>query len=240
MQEPLVIGIIGAMEEEVEHLKCELENEHVVCHAGMELYTGTLGGVRVAVAQCGIGKVNAALCAQALHMCCGATCIVNTGVAGSLDARINIGDIVVSTDAVEHDFDVSALGYEPGVIPDMDVSVFVADERMRAAALEAVAAMASDVQVFEGRVASGDQFIASEEQKERIVSTFGALCCEMEGASIAHACHAMGVPFVVIRAISDKADGSAHMDYPMFEVKAADHCARIVEHMVRTLSEDAE
>lgn len=233
--EESVMGIIGAMESEVTHLIGNLQNKRVDHWMGMDLYMGELTGAPVAVVQCGIGKVNAALCAQALVVRCGVTHIVNTGVAGSLDARINIGDMVISTDAVEHDFNVCPLGYDPGVIPGLGTSVFVADERLRSATLEAVKAVAPEVTAFEGRVASGDQFLASSEERDRIVSTFGALCGEMEGAAIAHACYLLKVPFVVVRAISDKADGSAHMDYRTFEIEAAQRSARIVEYMVAHL-----
>lgn len=229
------IGIIGAMDSEVAHLKGHLSDATHAQWAGIDFYTGSLGGVRATVVKCGIGKVNAALCAQALVLRFGVTSIVNTGVAGSLDARIDIGDIVVSTDAVEHDFNVTPLGYERGQIPGLATSVFVADERLRTQAVRAVAVVAPELHAFEGRVASGDLFVSAAATKAHIVNLHGALCCEMEGAAIAHACFLMGVPFVVVRAISDKADGSSHMDYRTFEERAAEHCARIVEHMVAHL-----
>lgn len=235
MKERQVIGVIGAMETEVEHLRDSMDHMTVEHWLGMDFYLGMLGGVPVALVRCGIGKVNAALCAQALSTYCHVACVINTGVAGSLDARINIGDIVVSTDAVEHDFDVTPLGYAPGVISSMDTSVFVASSSMRAAAVRAIGAVAPEVAAYEGRVASGDQFVVSAQRKEFIVQTFGALCCEMEGAAIAHACHLLGIPFVIVRAISDKADGSAQMDYRTFEDEAAKRCASIVEYMVQTL-----
>ena len=187
------------------------------------------------VVRCGVGKVNAALCVQVLADLFGVTCVINSGVAGSLDRGIGIGDIVVSTDAVEHDYDVSPLGYAPGQVPGFDVLAFPADETLRATALRAVAQAAPDVQAFEGRVASGDQFIAGGDQRQRITSVFQARCAEMEGAAIAHAAYVNDLPFVVIRAISDKADGSSTMDYPTFEKAAARHCAQIVECMVSLL-----
>lgn len=177
--------------------------------------------------KCGVGKVNAAMCAQALVSVFGCTRVINTGVAGSLDNRIEIGDIVVSTDAVEHDMDVTPLGYAPGEHPDLRLVAFEADLGLRAAVVEAARGV-DGVSVFEGRVCSGDQFIGSAEAKKRIVSAFGGMCCEMEGAAIAHVCHVAGVPFVVVRAISDKADDSGNVDYPTFEKAAAAHCASIV------------
>ncbi|MDO4536883.1 MAG: 5'-methylthioadenosine/adenosylhomocysteine nucleosidase [Coriobacteriales bacterium] len=229
------IGIIGAMEEEVAHLKARLTDSHITQAFSMDFCEGWLDGVDVVVVQCGIGKVNAALCAATLVEKFAVTHVVNTGVAGSLDAAINIGDIVVSTDAVHHDMDCTAVGNPAGEIPRMDCSAFVADKSLREAAVAAANAVAPELGVFEGRVASGDQFVASPERKAFISKTFGALCCEMEGAPIAHACYLAHVPFVIVRAISDKADGSAEMDYPEFERAAAAHCGRIVEHLVKTL-----
>ena len=208
------VGIIGAMESEVEYLKSQVADATTRTVAGMEFVEGTLEGVPVVVVRCGIGKVNAAMCATVLTTVLGATHVVNTGVAGSLDARIGIGDLVVSTDAVEHDFDVTPLGYKPAAL--------------RRAVVGAAGEAARDVHVFEGRVCSGDRFVASDDAKRFIVDTFGGVCCEMEGAAIAHVCHLVGVPFVVVRAISDKADDSGTVDYPTFEKAAAAHCAAIV------------
>lgn len=229
------IGIIGAMESEVTSLRDQLKDYKVTPWMGMELCEGALHGIPVALVRCGVGKVNAALNANALVAKCGATHIINTGVAGALDSRLDVGDIVVSTSAVEHDFDITALGYEPGLIPGFVRVGFVADKHMREVAVRAARAVASDAKVFEGCVASGDQFVASNQEKERIVSTFGALCCEMEGAAIAHTCYLMDVPYVAVRAISDKANGSSHVDFRTFEADAAKRCADIVLHMVGEL-----
>lgn len=228
-------GIIGAMDSEVAYLRGRLEGASTQMHMGMEFCAGTLQGHPVVVAMCGIGKVNAALCAGVLVERYGVVGIVNTGVAGSLDARIDIGDLVVSVDAVQHDMDVRSLGYEAGQIPGMDVLAFEADPRLRSAVVKVASLVAPDVRVHEGRVISGDQFVSGEDAKDRIVETFGGLCCEMEGAAIAQACHLAQVPFVVVRAISDKADGTATVDYRTFEKEAADNCARIVEELVRVL-----
>ena len=226
------VGIIGAMDLEVERLWSHMESKHVVEHLGMQFVEGTLDKVPAAVVMCGIGKVNAALCALALVEKFGVTHVINTGVGGSLDARINIGDIVVATDAVHHDMDVQALGYAPGQVPGMDVFSFPCDANMRTLAIEAVRETAPEVRAFEGRVASGDQFLASEGQKDRIVGDFGALCGEMEGAAIAHACYLAHIPCLVVRAISDKADGSAEMDYPTFKREAAARSARVIERLI--------
>ncbi len=231
------IGVIGAMEVEVQLLRQELDGCTIVAHAGMEFNEGTLNGQAVVVARCGIGKVNAALCTQIMVDLYGVTHVVNTGIAGSLDARIDIGDLVVSTDAVHHDVDASVFGYAPGQVPDLGTFAFASDASLRAAVVAAAAKAAPGVGVHEGRVVSGDQFIASDEVKARLAGEFGGLRCEMEGASIAQACWLNGVPFVVVRAISDKADGSAEMAYPEFEELAAHRCAAIVELMLADWSQ---
>ena len=232
------LGIIGAMEEEVQHLIGELADVRKTELMGMTFFEGNLGGAPVVVVKCGIGKVNAALCAGTLALHFGVTHVVNTGVAGSLDARIDIGDIVVSVDAVQHDFDTRVMGYPLGTIPYMGedgTRFFATDANMRSAVVKSASEVAPEVGVHEGRIASGDQFISSAEQKELIVGEFGALCAEMEGAAIAQACMLAGIPCVIVRAISDKADGSAHMDYPTFEREAAARCARIVERMAQLI-----
>lgn len=222
------VGIIGAMDSEVCDLKAQLVDAQTKTVAGNEYVEGTLAGVPAVVVKCGIGKVNAAVCAQALCDLFGVTHVINTGVAGSLDARIDICDIVVATDAVEHDLDVTPLGYQPGEHPDFKLVGFEADVHLREAIVAAAAQAAPDIHVFEGRVCSGDQFIGSGAAKKRIVSTFGGSCCEMEGASIAHVCWLNKVPFAVVRAISDKADDSGSMSYQEFEIKAAANSTKIV------------
>lgn len=227
-----VVGIIGAMDAEVDSLKSAAGANGTTTIAGMEFFEGGLGGKRVVIVKCGMGKVNAGICAHTLINHFGCTKVINTGVAGSLDDRINIGDIVVSTDAVQHDFDVEAIGFAKGEIPYTGLYAFPADDGLRAAAVSAAHEAAPSIQVFEGRVCSGDQFITTKEQKDTITSSFGGLCCEMEGAAIAQACHLNDVPFVVIRAISDKPSETEIVDYKEFEPQAAKLCAGIVEHMV--------
>jgi len=229
------IGIIGAMDVEVTTLKENANITRTTTIAAMEFCEGTLGGRNVVIVKCGMGKVNAGICAHTLIQEFGCTRIINTGVAGSLDNAINIGDIVVSTDAVQHDFDVEAIGFAKGEIPYTGLYAFPADETLRAAAVEAVGKSAPDVQVFEGRVCSGDQFITSREQKETILSNFGGLCCEMEGAAIAQCCYLNGTPFVIIRAISDKEDGTQSVEFQTFAAEAAVNCAQIVQYMVENL-----
>ena len=229
---PPKTGIIGAMEEEVASLIEAMTDDRASVIAGMAFHEGKLDGVDAVVVKCSVGKVNAAACAQLLISVFGVDRIINTGVAGSLDADIDIGDIVVSTEAVQHDMDATPLGFARGEIPYSEMSVFPADEGMRKSAVQAVAAVAPDIHVFEGRVCSGDQFIASHEQKEAIISEFGGLCCEMEGAAIAQVCCLNGTPYVIIRAISDKADDSEEVSYVEFERAAAERCAAITRTMI--------
>ncbi len=229
------IGIIGAMELEVEVLKEQMDVKNIVEKASMKFYEGILRGKDVVIVQCGIGKVNAGICVQILADLFHVDAVINTGVAGSLRAEINIGDIVVSTDACEHDMDVTALGYKQGIIPQMKESFFKADRKLVEAAIEVCREVNPDINVYEGRVLSGDQFISGEEIKNKLIDLFGGFCTEMEGAAIAHAAFLNEIPYVVIRAISDKADGSAHMDYPEFERAAAAHSAKLVENLVKRL-----
>ena len=230
-----VTGVIGAMEEEVASLKSAMRNTRTVSAAGMEFVEGTLDGKRVVVVQCGMGKVNAGICAHTLIREFGVKRVINTGVAGSLDSAIDIGDIVVSTDAVQHDYDVSPIGFARGEIPYTGLFAFPADDGLRAQAAAAVRACAPEVKVFEGRVCSGDQFIASREQKQTILDHFGGECCEMEGAAIAQACYLNETPFVIIRAISDKADESEEVSFQTFEAAAAAQSAAIVRYMIANL-----
>ncbi len=231
------IGIIGAMELEVATLKNLMKVENIVKKAGMDFYEGTLDGKPVVVVQSGIGKVNAGMCVQILADLFSVTHVINTGVAGSLNPKLDIGDILVSEKALQHDMDVTPLGYAPGQIPGIDTLAFPADKAMAETAVSACRRVNPDINVLTGLVVSGDQFISSREVKDRLVEVFHGDCAEMEGASIAQAAYLNGLPFIVIRAISDKADDSAAgMDYPTFEKQAAEHCAKMVVEFVRSFS----
>ena len=220
------LGIIGAMDVEVAALKEKMENKAVRTIAGSDYCEGKLEGLDAVVVQCGVGKVNAALCAQILCSCFGVTHIVNTGIAGSLNAELDIGDFVISTDAVHHDMDATNFGYPMCQVPGMSVLSFPANENLAELAYK-VADSIHPGHVRCGRVATGDQFVAEKPLKEKIIRNTGALCTEMEGAAIAHTAWKNEVPFVIIRAISDKADDSAQMDYPTFEAQAAQRCAQV-------------
>ena len=223
-----MLGIIGAMEPEVASLKEAMEAVKINNIAGREYYNGKINGKEVVVVKAGVGKVNAASCTQALIDNYHPDYVLNTGIAGSLNADINIGDVVLSTDAVEHDMEAIAFGYEVGQIPQMDVFSFASDKELRQLVKEACNKANPDIRVFEGRVVTGDQFIANKEKKQWLIDTFGGMCCEMEGAAIAHTAYLNNVPFLILRMISDKADDSAEMDYPTFEAKAANDSARLV------------
>ena len=228
------LGIIGAMDVEVATLKEKMEKATVSTHAGSVYCEGTLEGCPAVVVQCGVGKVNAAICAQILISVFGVTHIVNTGIAGSLSADLDIGDLVISRDAIHHDFDLRFWDRPIGQVPGMDVIAFPADEMLMQQAFAAAEAE-NPGHTKMGRVASGDQFICSKEQKNTIIENTGALCAEMEGASIAHTAYRNGIPFVIIRAISDKADDSAEMDYPTFEAIAAQRCAAVTMKLAEAL-----
>ncbi len=230
-----VIGIIGAMELEVEKLIEAMTEKEEVEYARRRFYIGKLNGVRTVLARCGVGKVNAGVTVQMMVDKFGIDAIINTGVAGSLDEKIDIGDIVLATGAVYHDMEAVAFGYKPGQVPQMDVFEFPTDPKLIRLAEEACHRANPDIKTFLGRVASGDQFIADKATKSRIKDTFDPMCVEMEGCAMAHAAYLNDIPCLIIRAISDKADDSAEMDYPTFESKAAVHCANMVFEMFKSL-----
>ena len=229
------IGIIGAMELEVETLKAQMQIKNIVKKASMEFHEGTLNGQEAVIVRSGVGKVNAGICVQILADLFHVTHIINTGVAGSLNAAIDIGDIVISTDALHHDMDATIFGYQPGEVPQLGKREFAADPDLIKLAKTSCQEANPDIHVFTGRVVSGDQFISDKAVKERLISMFSGSCTEMEGAAIAHAASLNEIPFVIIRAISDKADNSAETDYPTFEKKAAQDCAKLVAHMIRNI-----
>ena len=226
------LGIIGAMDIEIQTLKEEIENLTVTNRAGTTYYEGLLRGLPVVLVKCGIGKVNAAIGTQILCDCFNVTHIVNTGIAGSLCASQDIGDMVVSSEVWHHDFDCVAFGYPMCMIPGMPQS-FAADERMITMAKSAAEQTGGVVRI--GRIASGDQFVADQALKNQIIARTDALCTEMEGAAIAQTAYRNGIPFVILRCISDKADSSAEMDYPSFEAMAARRCAQVTRNLAETL-----
>lgn len=227
-----IIGIIGAMDQEVVQVVEAMSEVETTEIAGMKFNKGIFCGKNVIVVKSGIGKVNAAICAQILVTQFNVATIINTGIAGSLKAEINIGDVVLSSDALQHDVDATNFGYEIGVIPGMKISTFKASEELIEKAKLACERENPELGVFVGRVVSGDQFISDKATKERIVNNFHGYCTEMEGAAIAQAAYLNQIPFLIIRAISDKADDSAHMDYNEFEKKAIANSVKLLSALV--------
>lgn len=227
------IGIIGAMVEEIELLHQHVQNVEQKNIAGITYYEGTLLGQPVIYCKSGVGKVNAAICTQVL-LDQAVDCIWFTGVAGALDPRLEVGDIVISTSALQHDMDVTPLGYAKGVIPFQEVSDFKADDRLIKLAVQAGEELFPNRTVV-GKVVSGDQFIASVDKVKELYEVFGGACAEMEGSSVAQVCYANSKPYVIIRSMSDKADGSAHVTYNDFVVEAANNSYSMIEKMISIL-----
>lgn len=222
-----MIGIIGAMELETDSIVKELKNAKRQEISGILFTQGAWCGVQVVVAVCGVGKVFAALCTEAMILHYRPEFIVNTGVAGALDPGLEILDVVIGRDVVQHDMDTSPLGDPPGLISGINRVALPADGKV-CARFEKAAAECG-VRAVAGRIASGDQFIASAEKRGSIRSLFGASCCEMEGAAIGQVCHVNQVPFAILRTISDHASGEAGIDYPEFVARAAAQSVRILK-----------
>ena len=228
-----MIGIIGALEHEIRLLSASLENRRCQRIGPTEYFTGTLSGQPVTVAVCGVGKVAAAICCQTMLQTFHPSLVINTGVAGSLSAALHQGDVVVGTQVVQHDMDIAALGFAPGYLMSCGQTMLPCDGPMAEKLAACVAARGHTV--LPGIIASGDQFIHTASEKERISRTFGAVCCEMEGAAIGQTCYMNQTPFLVIRAISDEADGEAPMDYPAFAAQAAQVSADAVREWIQSL-----
>lgn len=231
----MITGIIGAMEEEVAKLKTEMTEVTETKKAGMNFLKGKLFDKDVVVVRSGIGKVNAAICTQILVDDFNIDRVINTGVAGGLYSELEVGDIVISSDALYHDFDVTGFGYKEGVIPRMETSTFTADMELATKAKDICSKVNPDIKCFIGRIVSGDEFVSTNEKKTWLVDTFNGYCTEMEGCGIAHAAYLNHIPFIIVRAISDKADGSAKVDYSEFEMKAIEHTVKLMKELVREI-----
>jgi adenosylhomocysteine nucleosidase len=225
------IGIIGAMVEEIELLHKHVEKTGSFEKAGITYVEGILHGKQVIFCKSGVGKVNAAVCTQLL-IDAGADCVLFTGVAGAVDPSLNIGDIVVSTTCLQHDMDCTPLGFARGQIPFQETWEFAADPEL----VELASAACNRLfpgRSIKGKVLSGDQFIASREVVRQLYEELGGGCTEMEGAALAQVCAMNGTPFVVIRSMSDKADGSAHVNFAEFTVQASQNSHRIIDDMLQ-------
>ena len=226
------IGIIGALSEEVSGLISQLDCHECETVSGIEFHTGRLCGKRVSVARCGVGKVFAAICAEAMIIKYSPSLLINTGVGGALGGELMTSDIVIAEKVCQHDMDTSPLGDPKGLVSGINKIFFDADER--AVSILKNAAEELGLRAFVGTVASGDRFVADRSEKIRIASGFDALACEMEGGAVAHTAYVNNTPFVVIRAISDSADGEATMDYPEFMPIAAKNSSALTMALVKS------
>ena len=219
------IGIIGAMQIEVEAICAAMENTVTETVGNMTFVCGDLRGKRVVCAKCGIGKVFAAMCAQTMILRYAPDCIINSGVAGTLSESLSIGQIALAEQVVQHDMDTSPIGDPVGLISGINIIYIPTDPTVTAALAAAVGS--EGVPYLRGTVASGDQFICHTADKDRIRSTFETadkpvIACEMEGAAIGQVCYVNGVPYGILRAISDGGDEQAFADYPTFLAAAAE------------------
>ncbi|WHX47586.1 5'-methylthioadenosine/adenosylhomocysteine nucleosidase [Paenibacillus woosongensis] len=230
------IGLMGAMDEEIALLLEQVERQNTVIHAGISFVTGQLHGKEVVVCKSGVGKVNAAATTQVLVDRFGADTILFTGVAGAVHPELNIGDIVISSSCQQHDMDVTPLGFARGMIPYQDVSDFPADKKLIRLAEEACSKLCEDNNFIVGKVLSGDQFISDYDYVRELHETMDGACVEMEGAAVAQVCHMNGVPYVILRSMSDKADGTADVNFAEFTMLAARHSFEILNEMVAGLN----
>ncbi len=225
------IGIIGAMDQEIDALIRQMEDKEEKTMAGMTFHHGKLWNNEAVVVKSGVGKVNMAVCTQLMIDLYEVDILINTGIAGGLHKDIEVGDIVISSDAMQHDVDVTSRGFKPGEIPYMESSVFKADPELAAMAKEACEIVNPEIACYIGRVVTGDQFISDNKKKAEIIEKFDACCAEMEGAAMAQVAVLNKVPFVIIRAISDKADDQARVLVKEFEEKAIVHTLKLLAAM---------
>ena len=226
-----MIGIIGAMDIEIDGLKAQMTETETRVISGIEFTRGVLNGTEVVTAVCGIGKVFAALCTQTMILRYNPDCIINTGVGGSLTEELNVGSIAIADSAVERDMDTTALGDEPGYINGLDLVKIPADADLTERLCKAAAAL--KIPYLTGTIASGDQFVSTIEAKTALAEKFGAISCEMEGAAIGHVCYVNKVPFTIVRAISDGLTDGSGMEYEKFKVMAADMSNKLVMDILK-------
>ncbi|MGM0369159.1 MAG: 5'-methylthioadenosine/adenosylhomocysteine nucleosidase [Bacillota bacterium] len=233
------IGIMGAMEIEIKILKEDMDLEDKVKKAGMIFYVGHLAETKIVLVKSGIGKVNAAICTQILIDDFNITQLIFTGVAGAIDSDLEVEDIIISTDLIQHDVDATAFGNrQAGEIPELDRIAFDADEKLINLAFEAGenVLQGEENKVYKGRVLSGDQFISDKTKVQELKEQFAGHCTEMEGAAVAQVAYLNQLPFVIIRSISDKADGKADISFNKFARIAAEHSHNIVVSMLEKLN----
>ena len=227
-----MLGIIGAMDGEVAAIKKKIADPVVTKIAGAEFVCGRIEDVMVCVAQCSPGKVNAALCTQAMIDKFAPEKIINVGVGCSLNNNVVIKNIVVATDVCQYDIDITALGEPKGFINGINLIKIETDKQLSEKL--ARSAINCGERIHRGTVASGDTFIADSALKNSLATDFDAICGEMEGGAIGHVCHANGVPFAVLRSISDGGDENSFMDYPTFKKIAAEMSTAILINYIKT------
>lgn len=228
-----MIGIIGAMEEEIEILKNDISDLQTEKIAHVEIHKGNLYGKNVILMRSGIGKVNAAICATLLIQQYQPDMIINTGSAGGLGSQLSVGDVVVSKEVVHHDVIATAFGYDLGQVPGMPLA-YAADSKLIEIASQAITK--NDIKAHIGLIVSGDSFVGTVEQKQFILNNFtNSLAVEMEAAAIAQTCHQFEVPFIITRAISDLANGEASMSFDEFLKVACVSSSKIVKSILETL-----
>jgi len=229
------LGIIGAMHEEVELLISEIGMVSKKNIVGVDFHMGKMAGNNVVVVQCGVGKVNAAICTQVLVDLYAVDYIINIGVAGAVHNELNIGDVVISNELLYHDFDATHFGYPRGTIPRMETGIFKADDYLIDVSKKSSYEVLQDFESYIGRICSGDMFVASKEYKNKLWSEFKAYCTEMEGAAVAHTAYLNNVPFVVVRAISDTASDDASETYKNGLEIAVKNSAEIALKMIEAI-----
>jgi len=230
----MIVGIIGAMEIEVAEIKELMKDVSQVEISGITYYKGNIYGKDVVVAKSGVGKVHAAVCAQTMILKYAPSLIINTGVAGSLNTKLDIADLIISDFVVEHDMDTTGLGDPLGLISGLNIIKIPVSSKIVNKVKEA-ASIIEDTNIYVGTIATGDQFICDVEKKNYIVEKFDALCVEMEGAAIGHVCYLNKTDFCIVRSISDKADGSAHIDFPSFVKVAAKKSTELIHNYMKCL-----
>ncbi len=227
-----MIGIIGAMDIEIDGFKNTMTDVLTEKHAGIEFIKGKIDGKDAVVVMCGIGKVSAAICTQMMIDKFSPDVIINTGVAGGLHNKLGIGDVAIAKDVVQHDVDTTIFGDPKGYITNLNMVNIPCDEDVQGKLYE-ISKSIEDTNVISGTIATGDQFISTPYQKNQIKDTFDAIATEMEGGSIGHVCYQNNTKFGIIRAISDNASGDALMDYETFKVLAAQKTIKIVTEFVK-------
>ena len=227
-----MIGIIGAMEEEVSLLLDHMTDRETKTFAGMNFYRGKIRDKDVVLVQSGVGKVNMAMCTQIMIDRFAPDCVINAGVAGAVAKELSVGDIVISDEAMQYDMDCTTVGYAVGEVPGLDCSIFPADPRLIELAQSAGEKVLPDVRLLTGRVVTGDRFVSDVSLKDWLRDTCGGCCTEMEGAAMAQVCYENSVPYLVLRAISDQADGDAPETFDVFIKKAIRHFSDLMLEMI--------